>query len=133
MTQSPIGNIFIRRMTRDDPGFYECMGPLFGSRQIAKEVGIPMFDDADKKWFLALDDELLGCASVRGSLISDCYVFDRFRGRGVFTKILATLLDRTTGSMTANCTKLSRGVFFVYGFRPVSFTKNFTRMRLDRA
>lgn len=123
----------MRRMTRDDPGFYECMGPLFGSRQIAKEVGIPMFDDADKQWFMAHDEGLIGCASVRGRLISDCFVFPIFRRCGVFTEILSTLLDGTDGAMLANCTPASKGSFERAGFKPIRATKNFTYMELDRA
>lgn len=132
--QSPIGNIFIHRMTRDDPGFYECMRPLFGSRKVAKEVGLPMFDDDNKQWFMAFDDVLMGVASVRfGTLISDCYVFTAFRRNGVFSEILSALLDGTEGNMFANCTPSSVRAFANAGFHQISATKNFTRMGLNRA
>lgn len=134
MTQSPIGSLSVRRMKNADPGFYECMGPFFGSRKAAKEIGLPMFDDEDKQWFVAFDTGMaIGCASVRGSLISDCYVIEYFRRNGVFSEILSALLDGTNGGMTANCTDASRGAFVKAGFHPISSTKNYTRMVLNRA
>lgn len=131
--QSPTGNVFMRRMTNADIGFYECMGPLFGSRKAAKEIGLPMFDDSDKQWFVAFDEMVIGCASVRRRLISDCYVIESFRRRGVFSEILNSLISCTSGVMTANCTQASMRAFSKAGFHPVSSTKNFTRMRLNRA
>ena len=40
----------IKKMTNSTPGFYELMGPIFGSRDIEKITGDRFFDDDDKIW-----------------------------------------------------------------------------------
>lgn len=129
--------VSVEEVSRSDGGFYALMGPLFGSREIAKEVGIHMYDDPDKRWFVAFEHDadwpLLGVASVRGSLVSDCYVYPDVRKLRVFTKILNAILEGTSGTLRANCTRMSRGAFLKAGFVEKSATKNFTLMELKRA
>lgn len=124
----------VRKLARDEKGFYEAMGPLFGSREVAKEVGINMYDDADKTWFVCFSGPVvIGCASVRGRIVSDCYVVPASRGAGVFGAILDSLLSSTAGTLRANCTSASLRSFKARGFKPVRSTINFTYVELDRA
>lgn len=121
-------------MTRDTPGFYEGMGPLFGSRAVAKEVGINMYDDEDKRWFVAFEGRsFVGCASVRGAVVSDCYVTPEKRRQGAFTEILAHIMEHTPGNLRAACTPASLKAFKAAGFRAVRNTKNFTFVEARRA
>ena len=126
--------VFVEEISRLRPDFYSLMGCFFGSRQVAKEVGINIYDDADKRWFVAFEDGgVVGFASVRGRLVSDCYVVPSKRNAGVFRGILTMLEIATTGTLTANCTKASRKAFENAGFVAKKQTKNFTYMELDRA
>lgn len=126
--------VFMEEISRLRPDFYSLMGWFFGSRQVAKEVGINIYDDADKRWFVAFeDDKVIGFASLRGRLVSDCYVVPSKRISGIFRGILTMLEISTAGPLAANCTKASLKSFENAGFVAKRQTKNFTYMELDRA
>lgn len=119
----------IERLSRDDPNFYRLMGPFFGSRALASEVGINPYDDADKIWITALlYQDIVGIMSLRGKTISDCYVLPTYRGIGIFTKMLEHCLANYGGSL-ATCTAASLPAFLAAGFEIISKTKNFTRVK----
>lgn len=64
----------VEKLARGDAMFYQRLGPIFGSREIGKEVGISVYDDEDKVFYAAFDgDVMLGIASVRKGLVSDCW------------------------------------------------------------
>jgi GNAT superfamily N-acetyltransferase len=108
------------------------MGPYFGSREVAKEVGIHIYDDSDKEWFAAYHDGvMIGFASLRGAVVSDCYVKPSWRGNGVFSSILSRILIAKPYGLKANCTKASLGAFLSLGFEVKGSSKNFTRVELS--
>lgn len=125
----------VRLFDRNEAGFYCVFGPIFGNRDVAKEVGINIYDDSDKKWFVSFDatEKLIGCASIRGKLISDCYVVQRSRRIGIFSSLLDAMLEQTSGTLRANCTPASLGAFNSRGFKSVRKSKNFTYVELVRA
>lgn len=125
--------VFVEEISRNDREFYNLMGPFFGSRSVAKEIGIHIYDDADKRWFAAFDGCLIGFASYRNGLVSDCYVLPSKRNTGVFKCLLATLCMLTKGNLRATCTNASKQAFLNAGFVPVKTTKNFTFMEMKRA
>jgi GNAT superfamily N-acetyltransferase len=125
--------VFVEKMQRSRSDFYALMGPYFGSRAVAKEVGIHLYDDADKVWFGAFDGELIGFASVRKGVVSDCYVAPHRRNQGVFKTILSSVLLLTEKNLKATCTHASRKAFANAGFSEVKRTSNFTWMELNRA
>ena len=124
----------LRRLSRHNHDFYELLGPVFGSREIAKQVGIHVYDDEDKAFYVAEADglRLAGLVSSRAGLVSDCYVFPEFRRRGALRALLtfATLEPR---DYRANCTAMSIGAFLEQGFTPVRVTKNFTYVEKKNA
>jgi len=127
-------NMFsISKIDKSDLAFYEILGPVFGSREIAKEVGIHCYADAGKQFFIAMvDDKLIGLLSLNRNVISDCYVYPAFRRTGVLTE----LLDKATINKIrykATCTVMSKGIFAKRGFTVVSETKNFTFMEMNNA
>jgi len=116
-------------LSRDNKDFYRLMGPVFGSRTIAKEIGIHAYDDQDKEWFVLMDGCVIyGCASLRGGLISDCYVKPAHRGQGYFSAILKRVLMEPVPVFRATCTPASVTAFLSAGFNVVGKTKNFTRV-----
>lgn len=119
----------VKALLRNSPVFYRLMGPAFGSRSIAKEIGIHVYDDQDKQWAIAVHgDCVVGFASVRGLVITDCYVTPEFRLQGIFSRILAFVLANSKAS-TANCTAASLPAFLKAGFQIVSKSKNFTKVK----
>lgn len=119
----------VKPLPRSHPDFYQLMGPIFGSRQIAKEIGINVYDDPDKQFAIAMHDGcIVGFASVRGPVITDCYVMPEFRLQGVFSMILEFILSNSCAS-SANCTASSLPAFLKAGFQVVSKSKNFTKVK----
>lgn len=119
----------VELLSRDDPDFYRLMGPFFGSRKVAAEVGIHIYDDPDKIWIVALlYRDIVGILSLRGKTVSDCYVLPGHRGAGIFKQLLSRCLADYGGSL-AICTAASLPAFLAAGFEIVSSTKNFTRVK----
>lgn len=124
----------IKTMDRTNNSFYRLIGPIFGSRQVAKEVGINVYDDDDKEWIVALKDgRLIGLLSIKGRLVSDCYVIPSERNNGVFDDLLKYALSIYGGNLRANCTKASVRAFEKAGFKPTKKTKNFQMMEQNHA
>lgn len=124
----------IRTMSNVHPEFYRLIGPLMGSREVEREVGIRLYDDEDKEWYTAWQGAaFVGVASIRGSVVSDCYVKPHFRCRGALTAMVQSIIMNHPGKLRATCTKLSAGVFAEAGFKLVSQTKNFYKMELGHA
>ena len=126
----------VTKLDRTAACFYTAMGPFFGSRSVSNEVGIHLYDDADKTWFLCIKvhgNVVLGFASVRKNLVSDCYTVEGHRNRRVFSSVLDTLMQSTRGTLRANCTNASLKAFKSHGFVPVRQTKNFTYVECTRA
>lgn len=124
-------NVQILSLSRENKDFYRLMGPYFGSRHVAAEVGIHIYDDDDKEWFAAyVCGALVGFASLRGNVVSDCYVKPAWRRDGIFSKLLTRILLAKPADLKANCTPASLGTFLALGFTVKSKTKNFTRVEL---
>lgn len=78
-------------------------------------------------------DRLIGWLSVRGRLVSDCYVISSERNAGVFDLMLEYTVRNMGGGLWANCTAASVRGFEKAGFVKVSATKNFTKMEQSHA
>lgn len=126
--------VCIRSVDRESSDFYRLFGPVFGSRQIAREVGIHAYDDADKHWVVAFSGEaMVGWLSIRRNVVSDCYVLKGYRKRGILSKLLAFAISRFGSRLQATCTADSVNVFRKAGFCEVRKTVNFTVMRMGDA
>lgn len=110
--------LVISQLSRLDPDYYRILGPVFGSRKIAKEVGIHCYDDDNKTFLVAMDRSigLVGLLSVRGSVISDCYVYSGFRKQGILSSLLGAAIQPDM-PYRANCTAMSVNVFRDAGFK----------------
>ncbi len=126
--------VCIRSVERESSDFYRLFGPVFGSRQIAKEVGIHAYDDADKHWVGAFSDcVMIGWLSIRQGVVSDCYVLKEYRRNGVLFRLLTFAISRFGNRLRATCTADSVNVFRKAGFVEVRKTVNFTVMRMSDA
>jgi GNAT superfamily N-acetyltransferase len=113
------------RLPRDDPNFYLHLGPFFGSRAAAEEIGGPIWDEPDKRWLVALrDGRAIGiCAwlplPTHTRLLSG-YVLPEHRRQGAYAALFRERL-RLVGKvkLTATVTAASLGTFRGAGFRIV--------------
>jgi hypothetical protein len=109
------------------------LGPIFGSREYEKEVGIRAYDDEGKMWFCAMEHNVvIGCASFCKGVVSDCYVIPERRTYGVLTALLNCLIEKTSSLLKATCTPASKRIFERAGFVQKTAMKNFTKMELPR-
>ncbi len=122
-------SVRIRDMSRADKDFYKHFGPVFGSRNIARQVGVHPYDDDDKLWITAFDGRrLVGWMSVRGRLVSDCFVVESHRKKGLFATLLKHAVASHGGRLRAVCTKASAPAFAKAGFKKTKASKNFVWM-----
>jgi hypothetical protein len=127
-------SVRIRCMSRVDKDFYTHFGPVFGSREIAKQVGVHPYDDHDKLWIAAFDGKrLVGWMSVRGRLVSDCFVIEPHRKKGLFAALLKHAVARHGGRLRAVCTNASATAFAKAGFKKTKASKNFVWMEQQDA
>jgi GNAT superfamily N-acetyltransferase len=119
------------RRTREDADFYCLMGRFFGSRVIAKELGMPLYDDEYRIWFLCLnaDGQPVACCSLeqkpesRVAAFKSAWVAPEERGQGLYDWLFASRLHMAeqlgVQKITAITTEKSRHTHERYGFRCV--------------
>lgn len=85
-------------MDHSTPGFWPLMGPFFASREIAKELGGPVYSSDTKRWLVALDEAgvagWFGVEAARpGRLDFDwSWIRPDRRGQGLFRQLEAAAL-----------------------------------------
>lgn len=118
-------NLKILKLTSASQDFYKYMGRVFGSRFIEKQVGLKIYDDANKQWVIALlNDEIIGFCSLQANTVSDCFVYPHYRMHGAFDLMLDSLMSEPS-SYRAVCTLMSVRAFLKRGFIITKQTKNF--------
>lgn len=121
----PVGYQLERR-TRDDADFYCLMGRFFGSRMIARALGMPMYDDPGRVWCIVLgpDGAPVACSSIemkqRSAVFKSAWVEPAARGQGIYNHMFAERLaiaqERGVTVITATTTAQSCRTHERYGF-----------------
>ena len=111
----------VLRMNRSSAGFYEIMGPVFGSRAIERDTHDRFYDDADKEWYCIPGE---GAASVKHGSIRN------------FWASSPTVAAELLAAMQADCARLSgivpcahREAFSQAGFSVRAHRVNFLEVR----
>lgn len=78
------------KITNKDPGFYDLLGPIFGSRKVHRETGDRFFDDDKKEWYLEVNDEkeILALISLSGETIKKRLLSKSGKSRETFKRCL---------------------------------------------
>lgn len=117
--------------TREDPDFYCLMGRFFGSRAIATALGMPMYDDEHRQWWLILNAEHqpVACASLehkpesRIAALKSAWVEPDARGNGLYAWLLTTRMEYAAQlqieKLTSTVTEMSKSTHERHGFRCV--------------
>lgn len=64
----------VEKMNNKMEGFYECMGKIFGSRIVQRQINDRIYDDNDKEWYIYKEDErVVACVSVLKDVIKNVY------------------------------------------------------------
>lgn len=112
-------------LTRDDEQFYCILGPFFGSRKIAKELGMPIYDDDNRVWFIVFNGgKAIACSSLELKknkvILKSSWVHSEHRNKGVFDQIFKERLKYIKASgykkIEGTTTGKSRNTYLRYGF-----------------
>lgn len=116
--------------TRQDTDFYYLMGRFFGSRTIANALGMPIYDDEHRHWWLILNPEQypIACASLekkpRGKVatLKSAWVEPDERGHGFYDWLFVARLQyagQWQVKIISTATEMSKHTHERYGFRCV--------------
>jgi GNAT superfamily N-acetyltransferase len=117
--------------TREDADFYCLMGRFFGSRAIATALGMPIYDDEHRLWWIIINAEQhpVACGSLERKPKSDIaalkstWVEPDERGNGLYSWLFTTRLQHAKQShvkkLTSTATEMSKGTHERHGFRCV--------------
>lgn len=117
--------------------FYILMGRFLANREVARELGMPVWDDADKQWVISVvKGEVLGFASYvitkNKVVLKSAYVLPEHRRKGVYTELLDARLAKvgTPGTVVeATVTRSSYHAMLSAGFETVAVKGKYYHMR----
>ncbi len=130
-----MGNI--RKLTNEDPDFYQLMGPFLSRREIVKELGFPVWDEDGKTWYLYLgtQGDVQGFAATRpeskGTLFCSAYVLPKHRKQRIYEALILARLTDNPGVCLTTATQASRRSLERHGFTAVKKIGSYTRMRRE--
>jgi hypothetical protein len=113
---------------REDADFYSLMGRFFGSREIAKVLGMPMYDDEYRLWFLVLNPKHcpIACTSLEHkpdsqvAALKSAWVEPGERGKGLYDWMFRVRLQVAESlpikKITSTATEKSMHTHERYGF-----------------
>lgn len=123
-------NIEYIRTDREQPDFYNLMGPFFGSRQVAKDLGMPIWNDPDREWVVAVaDGKPIACSSIEflktkgKAAMKSGWVHPDWRGKGIYNRMFEERLkiaaEHGIKVLTATVTDKSYNTHIRHGFREI--------------
>lgn len=123
----------IQRMTNKTPEFYETVGPFLSRREIVAELGSPVWDDDDKEWFVAVEEngDVQGIVGVRSTEVCSLYVTPAGRGRLIGCALLHQALTSVGAEreLRATATERGRELFLLFGFAETGTRGRYYLMR----
>lgn len=133
----------IVEIMRGDENFYALLGPFFGSRLAAKELGTPIYDDDNRYWVVAVDanGKGIGCGSFEQlkskskAVMRSGWVLPEWRNNGIYDDLVQCriALIRELGVKYIGCTitEDSKSTFARHGFREFDMRGKYHLMRKD--
>lgn len=128
------------QLVREDKEFYSVLGWFFGSRQIARELGMPIYDDDNRVWVVAMfSADPVACSSIelKGSraAIKSAWVRPEYRGKGIYSGMLSERLKIAESAgvkiITATATEASKKALLKYGFEHIGMRGKYYLMRKE--
>jgi GNAT superfamily N-acetyltransferase len=122
----------LRYMAHFDEDFYAIMGPFFGSKDAARELGEPIWDEPERDWVVAVSEgRALGCVAVRkNDYVCSLYVEPGSRGKLIGYALLRAALD-LYGGKRATATPHGAELFALFGFKEVGTKGSYLLMARD--
>ncbi|MGG1673959.1 GNAT family N-acetyltransferase [Paenibacillus sp. NRS-1783] len=137
-------NILYVQTDRDQEGFYSLMGPFFGNRAAAKELGMPIWNDPDRQWIVAIDSAAsrpIACASIEflktkgKAVLKSAWVEPAFRHNGVYARLCLERFriaqEHGVHTLTATVTDKSLDTLLEHGFVRIGMRGKYMNLRLE--
>ncbi|MEB3103110.1 GNAT family N-acetyltransferase [Ferviditalea candida] len=135
-------NVELVRTNRDDPNFYNLIGPFFGSRQVAKDLGMPIWNDPGREWIVALSNCVpIACSSIEflktpgKAVMKSGWVHPDWRGQGVYNRMFEERLriakERGVKRIIATVTDKSYNTHIRHGFEQIGIKGKYKIMRKE--
>lgn len=130
----------LRQLTREDRDFYGILGWFFGSRLVARDLGMPVFDDDNRVWVVAMHEgRPVACSSIeiKGSraAIKSAWVRPEHRSNGIYSRMLLERLKiaekASVKVITATATEASRKALVKCGFENAGMRGKYYLMRKE--
>lgn len=127
---------------RDDPQFYNLMGWFFGSRLVAKDLGMPIWDDENREWIVVtVGKKPIACSSIeffksgKKAAMKSGWVHPDWRGKGIYNRMfeerMQIAFDRRIEVLTATITEKSRNTHIRHGFRKIGSRGRYEIMKKE--
>lgn len=125
------------KLTNTDHRFYPLIGPFLSRRAIVAELGVPLWDEDGKCWYVLMENpaavsplDLLGFAAIQpephGVHFGSAYVVPGARGNGVYGQLLAArLADHAGERITVTANEHTAPAYLAAGFVVDRQTKQF--------
>lgn len=137
-----MNNVIIVRTRQGESDFYNLMGPFLGNRQVAKDLGMPIWNDPNRDWVVALaNGRPIACASIEflntpgKAVIKSGWVHPDWREQGIYNRLFKERLKiaREYGVkvLTATVTDKSYNTHIRHGFKEIGRRGKYRIMRKE--
>lgn len=144
MEGNSLSDVVIVRTNLEQKEFYNLMGPFFGNRQVAKDLGMPIWNDPNREWVVAIDvdeNRPIACSSIEflktkgKAVMKSAWVHPDWRGQGIYNRMLEERMqiakERGIKVLTATVTDKSYNTLIRHGFREIGKRGKYRIMRKE--
>lgn len=137
-----MSEVTFMQTSRGQKDFYTLMGWFFGSRQVAKDLGMPIWDDPNREWVVAIaNGKPIACASIEflkthgKAVMKSSWVHPDWRGQGIYNRLFEERLkiaqEYGVKVLTATVTEKSYNTHIRHGFKEIGRRGKYRIMRKE--
>lgn len=127
----------IIELTNKDPKFYLLVGKYLANRTVAKELGMPAWDDDDKVWVIALENnKCVGFSAFvikkKKAILKSSWIVPEYRNRWIYSCLFGyriKLLSDKVSEIESIATEMSKNTHFRYGFELIGMKGKYYHFR----
>ncbi|CAM3889172.1 hypothetical protein COLU111180_12690 [Cohnella lubricantis] len=130
------------QINNEHPRFYELLGWFFGSREVARELGMPIYDDPNREWIVVVADKYpIACSSIEflkakgKALMKSGWVHPNWRGKRIYNNMFDERIkiahEAGVTKLGATVTDKSYNTHIRNGFREIGTKGRYKIMRKE--
>lgn len=127
-------------LTHNDNNFWYRMGKFFASKQIHKELDVPLLSDDNYYWFVCVfNNDIVGFAALEiktnYGILKHAYVLSGFRKQGIYSHLLKMRVNKAKqlklSYIKTTAAPTTAKAFNNLGFIQTSINGKYTNYRLE--